>query len=132
MKTKAFTLIEVLIAVAILALALGVTVSISAQARGDLIRAKQRWVTQHALEQATEFFLLTSPDNLKVPEDLLPIGYGAECQVDLVEDDLPEFADVEEYRGWKLAVYTIRIINDSGNVVGEQVVHKLLPKDAVF
>ena len=132
MKIKAFTLIEVLIAVAILALALGVTLSISAQAKEDLIRAKQRWVTQHALEQATEFFLLTSPDALKIPEDLLPIGYGAECQIDLVEDDLPEYADVEDYRGWKLAVYSIRIFDDSGAIVGEQIVHKLLPKDAVL
>ena len=132
MKIKYFTLIEVLIAVVILAMALAVTLSISAQAKADLIRAKDRWTIQHALEQATEFLLLTSLDDLSVPEDLMPIGFRASCQAEVVEDDLPEFADVEEYRGWKLGVYTVSLYDDSGKLIDQQIVHKLLPRDAIF
>ena len=132
MKTSSFTLIEVLFAVVILALTLGVTLSIAAQAKGDLIRAKERWAVQHALEQATEFFLLTSPDDLKIPDGLLPPRFHATCEVDIANNGLPEFADVEDYRGWQLGVYTINLFDGRGEVKGRQIVHKLLPKDTVF
>lgn len=131
-KNSSFTLIEVLFAVVILAMTLGVTLSIAAQTKGDLIRAKERWLVQHALEQATEFFLLTSPDDLKIPDGLLPANFHATCEIDIADDGLPEFADVEDYRGWQLGVYTINIFDGRGEVRGSQVVHKLLPKDTLF
>ncbi len=132
MRNKSFTLIEVLFAVIILALTLGITLSISGQAKGDLIRARERWIVNHALEQATEFFLLTSPEDLKIPDGLLPPGFHATCEIDITREGLPEFADVEEYRGWQLGVYTVNIFDRSGRQKGRQVVHKLLPKDVLF
>ena len=111
---------------------MGVTFAISAQAKGDLIRAKERWIINHALEQATEYFLIAPPDDLKIPDDLLPAGFSAECTVEPVEEGLPEFADVEDYRGWKLSVYLISIIDPNGEYRDRQIVHKLLPKDFVY
>ena len=130
--TKPFTLIEILFAIVILALSLGVTLSISAQAKGDLIRAKRRWIVQHALEQATEYCLIANPDDMSVPDDLLPSGFAVECHVDIVEKGLPEFATVDDYRGWKLGVYSVTLYDQSGEFAGEQIVHKLIPKETEF
>ena len=132
MKTKSFTLIEILFAIVILAMSLGVTLAISAQSKGELIRAKDRWIIQHTLEQATEYFLLTHPDDLKIPDEFLPDGFDADCEIEVVDQGLPEFADVEEYKGWKLGVYTITIYDQNGNARGQQIVHKVIPENMVF
>lgn len=130
--TSHFTLIEILFAMIILALSLGVTLAISAQAKGEIIRAQQRWIMQHSLEQVVEYCLLADPEHIKVPDDLLPVGFSAECQVDIVEEGLPEFALVEDYKGWQLGVYTITVYNRSGDLSSEQIVHKLIPQDRGF
>ena len=132
MKNNSFTLIEVLFAVVILALTLSVTLGISAQAKADLIRAKERWLIQHSLEKATEYFLLTSPNDLKLPDNLISGRFHANCEVNIVNEGLPEFADVEDYRGWQLGVYTINLIGETGDVLGQQIVHKLIPKEIEF
>ncbi len=131
MKTRRFTLIEILFAVMILAMAMGVTLAISAQAKSELIRAQQRWLVQHSIEQATEFCLVANPRDLAVPENLLPEGFSASCYLDVVEDGLPDYA-VEPYRGWVLGVYTIVITDDTGEERARQTVHKLVPEDAVL
>ncbi len=132
MKTKSFTLIEILFAVVILAMALGVTLALSAQAKGDLIRAKERWFVQHAMEQATEYFLSTDPAELHLPDNLLPGGFYADCTIDPVEDGLPEYATVENYRSWKLCVYTISVYDRNGELRDQQYVHKILPWESIF
>ena len=132
LQSKPFTLIEILFAIVILALSLGVTLSISAQAKGDLIRAKRRWMIQHVLEQATEYFLIANPDDMSVPDDMMPEDFSVQCHVEIVEKGLPEFATVDDYKGWKLGVYTVTIYDESGEFSGEQIVHKLIPKDAEF
>ncbi len=128
-STKQFTLIEVLLAMVVLALSLGVTLAISAQAKGDIIRAQQRWIMQHSLEQVVEYCLLADPDHINIPDDLLPEGFSAECNVEIVENGLPEFATVDDYKGWQLGVYTVTLYNNSANLTSEQMVHKLIPRD---
>ena len=132
MKTSRFTLIEVLIAVVILALSLGVTLAIIAQSRDDLIRARDRWLVQHAMEQASEYFLLTSPADLSISENILPDGFRAECQIEAVSDGLPEFAAVEDYRGWTLGAYKIDLYDSSGDFRAQNIIQKLVPKDVVY
>ena len=129
---KYFTLIEVLFAVIILALALGITLAISANAKGELIRARQRWIIHHALEQAAEYCLLANPDKLDVPNDLLPDGFRAQCRLDYTDTgaSLPDFAaEVEQHNGWKLGEYTISLYDPSGEFVDEMVIQKLVPAE---
>lgn len=128
MSRNSFTLMEVLIAVAILALAFGATLGISAQAKGNVIRARQKWNAQHSLEQATEYFLLADPNDLELPEGLLPSGFRGACEVAYVEEGLPDYA-LEDQTGWYLGLYFIAVYNDDGRLVAEQTVYKVVREE---
>ncbi len=131
MKENRFTLIEILIAMVILALTLGVTLMISGHSKDELIRAHDRWLIQHALEQATEFYLVADPKDLSLPRDLLSDGFRANCHVDIVDKGLPEYAQVDDYRGWVLAAYTITIFDSKGKMQAQQTINKLMLKDLI-
>lgn len=128
MRRHAFTLIEVLIAVAVLGLALATTLTITGQAKLDLIRAQERWADHHALEQAIEHYLLVDPRELESPGDLLRGGYSANCTVESIIEDLPDYANAP-FNGWVLAAYTITIHNDLGEETGRKTVYKWLPEE---
>jgi prepilin-type N-terminal cleavage/methylation domain-containing protein len=128
MRRQSFTLIEVLIAIAVLGLALATTLTICAQAKLDLIRAQERWADHHALEQAIEHYLLVDPRELEPPGDLLRGGYSANCDIEPIIDDLPEYANMP-FNGWVLAAYTITIVNELDEVAGQKTVYKWLPEE---
>lgn len=126
--TSSFTLIEILIAITILGLALGATLTVTGNAQMDMLRARERWLDQHAMEQATEYYLLTNPNALQIPEGFLPEGYDSRCTVVPVSDGLPEHA-IDANAGWVLGAYTIEVFNPDGTPVGHHVIYKLIPDE---
>lgn len=126
---RCFTLIELLVAIAILGLALATTLMFIAQSQNEFMRARDEWLARHALTQATEYALLVNPRDLHLPDDLLPEGYRAECQIVPTAERLPEFA-AEPRQGWILAAYQVTVYDPDGEVAGEQTVYKLLREDS--
>ncbi len=120
-----FTLIEVLVAVAVLALALGATLSLSGQAKFNIATLESEWALQHALEQATEFYLLTpDPATASLPNGLIPQTLHTTCEVYVDLEGLPEYAQ-EASKGWILATYRIVVADEDGKSV-EHIVNKLI------
>ena len=121
-----FTLMETMIAATILATAVAATMGIVAGARSTLLRAETRWARQHLLAQAAEFYLLGGP-RAPLPDNLLPEGCTATCEVYAVED-IEEEA-LESIRGWCLAEYHIAVLDSGGNLMAETRVRKVLKED---
>ncbi len=120
-----FTLIEVLVAVAVLALALGATLTLSGQAKFNIATLESEWSLQHALEQATEFYLLTpDPVIASLPDGLIPRALHASCEVYVDLEGLPDYAQ-EASNGWILGTYRIVITDEGGRSV-EHIVNKLI------
>ena len=120
-----FTLIEVLVAVAVLALALGATLSLSGQAKFNIATLESEWSLQHALEQATEFYLLTpDPMGASLPDGLIPRALHASCEIYVDLEGLPDYAQ-EASKGWILGTYRIVITDEGGRSV-EHIVNKLI------
>lgn len=79
MKRRAFTLIEVVIALTILVSSLAITLTISSTAAGQVVFAHKQWIRTHCLIQAAEYYLSTGPqggglDNLVWP-------YAGDCSM---------------------------------------------------
>jgi prepilin-type N-terminal cleavage/methylation domain-containing protein len=125
---RGFTLLEVVIAMAILALSMGAAFSAAAQANHALLRATEHWQAAHALDLATEYYMLCPPRQLQVPGDLLPEGLSAQCEVQPISQDLPEFA-AQPINGWVLVSYHISIHRGDGMEVAAHDVHKLIPEE---
>jgi len=125
-----FSLLEILIAVAILALSLGGAISLFSTSQSDVVRARNRWLDQHALEQATEYFLMANPDNLDIADGVLPDGYRASCSVVLPEGADLEAETVKAFRGWALREYRVELETDTGERVREMSVYKIIRDDS--
>ena len=120
-----FTLIEVLVAVAVLALALGATLTLSGQAKFNIATLESDWSLQHALEQATEFYLLTpDPVIASLPNGLIPRALHASCEIYVDLEGLPDYAQ-EARNGWILGTYRIVVTDEDGRSV-EHIVNKLI------
>ena len=130
MKNSKFTLIEIVIAIAILALACGSIVGMLGHARQNMMRAQEKWGIQHAMEQATEYFLMANPEDLTLIDGLLPVEYSAECTIEAVGDELPDEM-AEPYRGWILARYIISVFNQEGELMGQNIVFKIVREDEI-
>ena len=118
---------ETMIAATILATAVAATMGIVAGARSTLLRAETRWARQHLLAQAAEFYLLGGP-TAQMPENLLPDGCTASCEVYAVEDNIEEEA-LEPIRGWCLAEFHITVLDSGGKLMAETRVRKVLKED---
>ena len=125
-RTHCFTLMETMVAATILAFAVVSAMSILSGARSTLMRAEARWTRQHLLAQAAEFYLLGGP-TAQMPDNLLPDGCTATCEVYAVED-IEEEA-LEAIRGWCLAEFHISVLDSGGNLMGETRVRKVLKED---
>lgn len=125
-NSRPFTLMEVMIAALILAMSVAATTAIVGTARANMLREQRRWLREHLLTNAVEFYLACGPDAMP-PDGLLPDGYGCSCELFDVED-LPEDA-LESIREWRLGEYHIVVYDQSGNVFAEQSVRKILKED---
>ncbi len=127
-RAARFTLIELLVAIGILALSLSGVLLLISQSQQEFIKARRQWQDQHAMTQAVEYFLLANPRSLNLPADFLPEHYYAECELMSVVDQMPEFA-ARARQGWMLAAYQIRLITDTGELVDEQIIYKIVRED---
>lgn len=120
---------EVMIAALILALAATSTLSIVGTGRAKLLREERRWAKEHYLTNVVEFYLSVGPYEM-VPVCLLPQGWKATCELFDVEDGLPDEA-FESIRGWRLGEFHVCLYDDSGALVAEQYIRKILKEEDV-
>ena len=123
-----FTLVEVVIAVGILAIALGALLAVVAQAKADMGRALDARARQHSLQNATEWYLLADPDELELPDGLLPNGYQSQCEILEVMEELPEHAQ-QPMDGWELVLYRISVWDDQGQELGVNEVYRMVREE---
>lgn len=126
MSRKAFTLVEVVVAVALLGVAMASIVTMVSQSRSRFMRAEQRWAREHNLTNATEWYLLAGADAAQ-PLEFLPPGFSATCERRAVED-FPEMA-ADPVDAWFPARYTVTVTNADGQVTGSRTAVKLVPAD---
>ena len=129
MQKKPFTLMEVMIAALVLALAAASTLSIVGTGRAKMLREERRWAKEHYLTNVVEFFLSVGPGE-QPPACLLPERWYATCELNDVEEGLPDEA-FESIRQWRLGEFHICLYDDSGTLVEEQFIRKLLKEDDV-
>ncbi|MCK5835589.1 MAG: type II secretion system protein [Lentisphaeria bacterium] len=129
-KASLFTLIEVVVALAILAIGLSTIFYIFSNSTQNIQQAQKLWANQHLMNNLTEWYLLMGEEE-RYPNDLLPKGYRGSCQFDLYEDapeGAPEFIYEGDGKinGWFLGKYTIQLFDDSGNLIQESQVEKIV------
>ena len=117
---------EVMIAALILATSVAATTAIVGTARANMLREQRRWLREHLLTNAVEFYLACGPD-ANPPDGLLLDCYTASCELFDVED-LPEDA-LESIREWRLGEYHVVVFDRAGNIFAEQSVRKILKED---
>ena len=128
-RKHCFTLMEVMIASLVLAISAVATMSIVGTSQAKLLREERRWGREHYLSNALEFFLACGP-SADFPQELLPQGWRAECELFNVEEGLPEAA-YESIQGWRLGEFRVRIYDGNGKLAGEQSVRKLVQDEDV-
>lgn len=126
LNRRAFTLIEVVVAVALLGIALASIVTMVSQSRARFMRAEQEWAREHNLTNAMEWHLLAGPD-AALPDGLLPRGFSSECVLTPVED-LPEMA-ANPVNGWVPATFSASVTNANGQIIGTRTTLKLVPEN---
>ena len=123
---RAFTLIEVVVAVALLGIALASIVTMVSQSHARFMRAEQEWAREHSLTNAMEWYLLAGPDAAP-PDALLPQGFSTECVLAPAEN-LPEMA-ANPVNGWIPAVFSVTVTNADGQIIGTRNTLKLVPQN---
>ena len=130
-KASYFTLMEVLVAILIMAIGLSVAFTISGKAKSDAGLSQERWANEHLANLACEHFLLAGPD-APLPNNLLPEGFTASCEVEFMGDsdiaeELPEFT-LEPISGWNLAIYTVTVYK-GGDLLIERKIEKIVKEE---
>lgn len=129
MRKKPFTLMEVMIAALILAMSVVATMSVVGTNRASVLKEERRWSREHYLTNAMEFYLAAGPAET-IPDYLLPEGWRADCELNDIEDGLPDAA-LESIREWRLGEFVVRLYDKSGNLVAEQAVRKIIREEDV-
>ncbi len=124
-----FTFIEVLVAVGIAGMSMVLIMAVAGTARSRLQKAENHWAREHLLTQASEFYLLAGY-KAKPPAELLPKGFTSACALETIED-LPAEAPTE-IQGWRLGRLRIQVWNNSGGLLGERVIEKMVPATDFF
>ena len=129
MKSKSFSLIEVIIATVILSMSAVVAVQMTSRSHAQTYEVEGEWSRQHLLSMGAEYYLLFGHE-AELPEDLLPSGYSIDCQ--LLEREIPEDTiDESKYdaiNGWVLADYVLTL-NSEGEELDTLRITKFVPED---
>ncbi|MBO4344771.1 MAG: type II secretion system protein [Victivallales bacterium] len=128
LRKRHFTLMETMVAAVILALAVVSTMGVLGNARSTLLRAEQRWAREHLLAQVAELYLLGGI-NVEFPEDLLPEGFYATCELYQAEDVHDDAMDT--INGWMLCEYHIQLFDSAKVKIAETTIQKVLKEGDV-
>jgi prepilin-type N-terminal cleavage/methylation domain-containing protein len=126
-REDAFTLLEVIIAVAILSIALVLVLQVLATARARVLRSERKWARAHLLQQGAEYFLLAGPDAM-VPQEFLPEGFSARCELVAATEPLPEHARDAD-NGWVPVIFRVSILDRSGKQISSCEIEKTVPAE---
>ena len=117
---KAFTLVEVVVALAILGLSLSGLLTLAMNAQLKVARSVEKWDNTHKLIQAAEYLLLMDDESLSVPEEFFPYeNYTVQASVDDAEDLPEDFTGIEEAA--PLKCITIEIVRTTDNKVVDRI-----------
>ncbi len=88
---RAFTLIEVVVAIAILGLSLAGLLQLLTQSQLRIANAEEKWRDMHMMTQAVEYLMMVSnTEDLHIPDEVFPYeDHLVECEI-TDADDLPE------------------------------------------
>ncbi len=119
-----FTLVEVVVALTVLGLAIISASAMCSQSINRTAKAKERWMNQHMISQAAEYFLLAGA-NSQVPSDIFPYKNArVSCSL-LNAEGLP--AGVDAVSGqWRLATYDIRLVGATGEKLQSMRIDKII------
>ena len=108
MKTRSFTLIEVVVALAILSISLAGLLQMSIGSSRKVADAVQSWESEHMLAQAVEYIMLQNEEGSSVPEEFFPYrGYSVEVACSDAEGLPEDYSDLEgqlPLKRWNIAV----------------------------
>jgi len=117
---KAFTLVEVVVALAILGLSLSGLLTLAMNAQLKVARSVEKWDNTHKLIQAAEYLMLMDDESLSVPEEFFPYeNYTVQASVDDAEDLPEDFTGIEEAA--PLKCITIEIVRTTDNKVVDRI-----------
>ena len=117
---KAFTLVEVVVALAILGLSLSGLLTLAMNAQLKVARSVEKWDNTHKLIQAAEYLMLMDDERLSVPEEFFPYeNYMVQASVDDAEDLPEEFTGIEDAA--PLKCITIEIVRTTDNKVVDRI-----------
>lgn len=117
---KAFTLVEVVVALAILGLSLSGLLTLAMNAQLKVARSVEKWDNTHKLIQAAEYLMLMDDESLSVPEEFFPYeGYTVQASVDDAEDLPEDFTGIEEAA--PLKCITIEVVRTTDNKVVDRI-----------
>ena len=117
---KAFTLVEVVVALAILGLSLSGLLTLAMNAQLKVARSVEKWDNTHKLIQAAEYLMLMDDESLSVPEEFFPYeNYSVQASVDDAEDLPEDFTGIEDAA--PLKCITIEIVRTTDNKVVDRI-----------
>ena len=117
---KAFTLVEVVVALAILGLSLSGLLTLAMNAQLKVARSVEKWDNTHKLIQAAEYLMLMDDESLSVPEEFFPYeGYTVQASADDAEDLPEDFTGIEDAA--PLKCITIEIVRTTDNKVVDRI-----------
>ncbi len=125
MRSKRFTLIEVLIALSVLCLGILAATQLLSSAQTRSLRAQKEWREQHLLSLAADFYMLTSPDT-PLPEAVFP-----DRDYRVTAEYLPGGAvlpnGVSDRNGeWRFVVLRLQLFNAVGELVRTLEINQIL------
>jgi type II secretory pathway pseudopilin PulG len=119
-----FTLVEVVVALTVLGLAIISASAMCSQSINRITKAKARWVNQHMLSQAAEYFLLVGA-NTPMSTEIFPYrNVQVNCTVVNAEGLPPEVDAVSGQ--WRLATYEISLSGASGEKLHSLKIDKII------
>ena len=117
---KAFTLVEVVVALALLGLSLSGLLTLAMNAQLKVARSVEKWDNTHKLSQAAEYLMLMDDESLSVPEEFFPYeNYTVQASVDDAEDLPEDFTGIEDAA--PLKCITIEIVRTTDNKVVDRI-----------